>query len=531
MNIDTLDEEKLILEYFYEKKGYHKRILAISCLIWGLLDIFSLTLGLLELKPIIEIIDDSGVVSYKGPLQYEYCNSNFTILDYSKNSLVNYFEIYCNKYLVALIGSVNFLGVLIATLIAPFIIDNYGRKYPTIICLCIYPILLSASTYVQNIYWMYFFIFFCGFTNLISNIAIFLLLNELIIKHKRSKYSATVFNSFAMFGIIFTWSFYFLKDWRYVFYLTSVLTGVLLIFTILFLKESPRYLLFKQDEKFKLKILNKIYERENKDILCLEKNDKIDECHYKLLELENNYEQIDKQCLVGLPEEKLSRKLNQDDSYIKAKAIAVADLNIETIEEEGEDELRISNTSYGVKKYKKVFLIMCFMWFCISGCYYGILILIKDIKGDIYQTYTVMYLLEILSNFIAAFMIETEHYGRKKSMTILYGLGLIIICIFMISNLEDFRSVFYVSFRFVISIIYLIIYIYSTEIYPTDIRAKGLAFNAVCGRLSSIFIPFLVEFLGDKFLIYCLILFAIGFVLSFFLKETYGLELKQSSAE
>ncbi len=50
-------EENIILDHIYGNQEYQRRLLSVACLIWGLLDIFSLSLGLLELKPIVNVFD------------------------------------------------------------------------------------------------------------------------------------------------------------------------------------------------------------------------------------------------------------------------------------------------------------------------------------------------------------------------------------------------------------------------------------------------------------------------------------------
>jgi hypothetical protein len=50
-----------------------------------------------------------------------------------------------------------------------------------------------------------------------------------------------------------------LEDWKTVFRVDFVCTLIVSLLTYLFVKESPRYLLLMGDEKFKTKMLNKIY--------------------------------------------------------------------------------------------------------------------------------------------------------------------------------------------------------------------------------------------------------------------------------
>lgn len=490
-------DEIKILEFIQKDKDYQIKLLIVACCIWGFLDLFSLSLGILEIKPIVEIVDKDKRNSYYGPLEYNQCNMNYDIIELNPSSIVNYFKIFCNPYLVALIGAINFTGVLAGTIIAPFIVDKYGRKRPIIYACLLHSIVLFSCTYAKNIQTMYFFIFFCGFSNLISHLAIFILLNEVASKENRAFYSTIVFNSFAIFGILFSIEFFYLSYWKYVVYITSVCVFVIFILCIFFIQESPRYLLLKHDSKFKEKILKKIfsYDRENKPTPTIKKksSNKLEGFKSPLL---NKERKIEEEVLSDLSKKK------------------------------GPLKILLTNT-----KIKGIFLSMCLMWFSVAGTYYGVLIMLKDTEGNLYLTYSIMYALEIIANFFAAYIIEHPSLGRKKSLIFLH-LVTLIVCLFnTLLNKSYFHTILVILLRFLVATTFSINYVYSTEVYPTDIRAQGLAFNALFGRLGSIISPFLVEILGYNFFIYCSILFLFCFLLSFILKETYDTELEQYTTE
>ncbi len=529
----NIKEENIILEHIYGNREYQRRVLTISCLIWGLLDVFSLSLGLLELKPIADVFDAKKQLVFHGPLPYDYCeNANFTyvITEQSHHSLVNSFEIYCNKYLVALIGSFNFLGVLIGTLISPFIIDHFGRRNPIIIAVGIYSVFIFLSTFSQNIQVMFIYVFLCGFTNLISHIAVFLLLNEVTRKEKRSMYSSIIFNSFAMFGIVFVWAFYYFQNWKSVFYLISIAAILLCFLCHVFIKESPRFLLLKKDTHFREKMLRRIFnygkeveyfaemfeEKTKRRLLYLldrEEDDHLAKLRETLIDKTSEESEICKKIFQGITskdkfedskDNECERSILKEPTKQKSFFVLIGNSNI-----------------------KYTFFTMCFIWFCISGSYYGILIMAKDIKGDVYMTYTMMYTLEIFSNIIASIMMEHPELGRRNSISILFLLAISLLLCKIFFDFSNYMVIFLAGLRFLISIIYSIIYVYCIESYPTDIRAKGLAFNAVFGRFSSILVPFIVEILQERFFVLVVIIFSISFCLSFLLKETYNTELEQ----
>jgi MFS family permease len=483
--------DDIILKHIHTNIKYQSTLIIIGCMIWGFSDIISLSLGLLEIKPEVEVFKNDTMI-YKGYLDYKYCNQNYTITHMNQHSLVNYFGVYCDKYLVALIGSFNFLGVFLGTIVSPFIFDTYGRRLPIVVCCFLNSAILIISTFVWNIYQMYICVLLYGFTNLISHISIFLIINEVTSKGRRAFYSMIIFNSFALFGMIFTLEFQYFQDWKVVFRLDFICTTIVAVLATIFVKESPRYLLLCNDAHFKDKMLKKIfnYGKESDYLVKLLKERNLhgrELSHYELrqelLELDHHTHH--------------HRKPKPAITLIKNPSI------------------------------RYIFLIMCFMWFCISGTYYAISILLKDISGNIYLVYTLMYLFEIISNICSALLMENSYFGRKKSMTYLYTIAVLFSVAISVLDKKYFQAFAMIALRFGISMIYNINYVYSTEFYPTDIRAKGFAFNALFGRLGGIVIPFVVEVMGFYYFLASALAFVICFIFSFFIQETFDTELQQ----
>ena len=73
-------------------------------------------------------------------------------------------------------------------------------------------------------------------------------------------------------------------------------------------------------------------------------------------------------------------------------------------------------------------------------------------------------------------------------------------------------------------------YTYSTELYPTTIRAKGLGVNVFFARFACMLIPVVIELMDNPFLLFsCLCLFTSVF--TFYLSETNNKELEDEILE
>ena len=106
------------------------------------------------------------------------------------------------------------------------------------------------------------------------------------------------------------------------------------------------------------------------------------------------------------------------------------------------------------------------------------------------------------------------------------------ICLIIESNKSNMENYIILISRICFNCIFCIIYFISTEIYPTVLRAKGLAYNSAFSRLGGFLAPFVVEKMTDnvKFEMFCLINFICS-ILTFLLPETLGKPLEDEIPE
>ena len=125
-------------------------------------------------------------------------------------------------------------------------------------------------------------------------------------------------------------------------------------------------------------------------------------------------------------------------------------------------------------------LIMMFLWFSASLCYYGLTLNLSDLHPNPNVSLCLSGLVEIPAYIIAYFMMEAEFFGRRKTTLIMY------FCAF----LGCFGTVFALQFRdpeeesastavlglalfgkLAIAAAFSMIYIYAGELFPSDIRS------------------------------------------------------------
>jgi OCT family organic cation transporter-like MFS transporter 4/5 len=175
------------------------------------------------------------------------------------------------------------------------------------------------------------------------------------------------------------------------------------------------------------------------------------------------------------------------------------------------------------------------MWFTLSFIYYG---LSFDTKKDIGLVFTdgfIIFTAEFISYIISGFIINTKFFGRIKTLSIallLTGLSSIVYNFLKGTTESEFypwNKIVLFLIRFNVTAIYLIMYTYSTEVYPTVIRGVGLGINAVCARIAVVFVPIVIEFMSPYYIFTSLALFS--FIFSFYLPETRGKILEDEVEE
>ena len=186
--------------------------------------------------------------------------------------------------------------------------------------------------------------------------------------------------------------------------------------------------------------------------------------------------------------------------------------------------------TYESQRYK--FLILCFIWFAVSGTYYGLSINIKNLPGNIYLNGILIYISEIFAYLLSGFMSNVNFLGRKNTMIGFFIISLAVYLSLIIFQIHDyFQTILSFIGRFAITGVYNIIYIYSTEIYPTPIRSMGFGTNSVCARIGGMTFPLLIELLSESVNYLFALVNVISIILVFFLPETLGKPLENSIPE
>ncbi|XP_038584768.1 solute carrier family 22 member 13b isoform X1 [Micropterus salmoides] len=201
------------------------------------------------------------------------------------------------------------------------------------------------------------------------------------------------------------------------------------------------------------------------------------------------------------------------------------------------DKLEVEDTSkrgsmldiFRISYLRKRALIMSYVWFATSLMYYGLSLNVGNFGLDIYLTQFIFGVVELPARLGSLPLIQ--HFGRKIILAgvLLFGgcacLGILVIP----RDLPVGVTVIAVMGKFAATASFSIIYVYTAELYPTNLRQNGIGLNGMCARVAGILAPLIrlldVYHFTIPMLIYGIIpIAAAGFCL--LLPETCNAELQ-----
>ena len=535
-----------IMELVGNKHRFTIFIIVMNLVLWINVSVLNFSLAFIETKPKVTYKKNGQATTEK--LTYDICDKyEYIIKEDHKYSIITDFEdgTECNKLKISLIGTLNSIGILLGNFLFHIISGKFGYKNILFIFHIGHAVFLLVSIFWDNYY--YFQVINCFvmfFTKCILNSSL-VMNNEIVDLKYKAMISSFVNSGLGLGGMFYVLMYYLLKDWRYVFIVGTCLSAISGVIIKIFYHDSLVQSLINKDfDKFynNLVYIAKMNGREKEFNEGIVNDEKYKNCLEKLkgyTNKESNKETVVKYSkkdeMVTTQTVQIQQRMATESSHKSADKL-ISSTKSNNSENSVETKKEIKGSLLQIFKYSSVryiCIILSVGWFCNSTLFYGLVIGIKTLKGSQYRNTAILYLCDFCAYNISGFFSNSK-LGRKLSLQI-FTLGYGIFCLVMFLVFDKNKDVvvgFYFCARLFMICGFCIYYSYAFESYPISVATFGYSFNATCSAVAGVVIPFIIEYIEEK---YVFLIYAIEGVvctlLFLFLKETRGKEREDNIKE
>ena len=381
--------------------------------------------------------------SMDSPMFNARCNlnrSDWTYLTHKYYSFVTEYDLVCGETSkAALVGIAYFVGTVAGNFVCGPLGDFYGRKQCIILSSLM---LIGASIGIKcsgSLGQLYFLEFFSGLATIGTQITDFIYLTE----YSPPKFRATASNIIILCqccGFMLMAMFaYFLQNWRSLsFYLILLVLPFLAVFV--FLPESARWLLSKN---------------------------KVDKAEIIL------------------------------SNIVQFKG----GIKVRVLKERSETAHSTSHTYWDIFRKLDVLVFtmrIISLWMVLNVLYYTIAAQSLNYSGDMYVNYLLVSIWDIPAFFLVSY--ATDKIGRKKTTLIgCFISGLLVSVVPAIPKYFVYRYAFTMFFtaagRFCCSAAFYGLYLWTSELFPTVLRAQGMCICGTFEKIAMLVVPLICTLL------------------------------------
>ncbi|XP_042891765.1 organic cation transporter protein-like [Penaeus japonicus] len=378
--------------------------------------------------------------------------------------------------------------------------DRFGRKTMLAVGSVTYTLLANIISWLPNLTVLLVFRFCMGLMHPTSIHAGYTLALEVNQPKHRAATGILIFLPWAFCDIALGGYGYLLRDWRW-FSFTVSLPALLFLPALWFIDESPRWLIVRGRYDDALQVLRKAA-RWNKAELPAEG---------ELLALMDD---IKKEALIDGKEGEASTPgfMNSLKVIVKEVTVLVKTRRIRSI------------------------TLSFYMQFIVLGMvYYGISFGADKLGVDPFVYMAVNGVVEIPSGTVTIPLVGK--LGRRLSCTLSFVVtaGSLMVLGFIPSGLNWLVITMAMVGKLAISIAYQVVFLYACELFPTEVRVRGLGTSTILAKAGAVLAPFILEILGSIKSWLPMVIFGIaGFlaaVSTFWLPESFTPPMMDTVAE
>ncbi|KAK6636773.1 hypothetical protein RUM43_010436 [Polyplax serrata] len=407
-------------------------------------------------------------------------------------TIVGEWKITCleNQWMLSLVGTVHFVGILVGTMGFGYLADRYGRKIIFVFCI----LLMSTTGIAQAVAPDYIFFQVFVFLNALGTSGVYplaFILGVELVGRKKREMSGVVLNYFyavgeAFIGLVAALS----KNWVVIQLAVSV-PPILFVFYYWLIPESVRWLLANKENK--------------KASTIIKKAAKVN--HVKL-------------------SNELLRSMDNKDAE---------DNDSET---DNETSTQIWEAIKQLLRSKGLFfrsILLGYIWIANALVYYGLSVNSTSLGGNKYLNFALVCLIEIPGYTLSWWAMNKLGRRWSLSLSLLLCASTCLGAAFIPEEINTLVVTFFLLGKLGITSSFGIAYVYTAELYPTTLRSIGVGACSTMARLGAVIAPFAPLLATYNFQALPLIVFSavslFASILSLFLPETLGTILPNTVEE
>lgn len=181
---------------------------------------------------------------------------------------------------------------------------------------------------------------------------------------------------------------------------------------------------------------------------------------------------------------------------------------------------------------RKNIIAMSYNWLTCSYCFYGVSQYVGQLSGNVFVNVAASASVTLVGTLISIPLLKT--IGRRTIVIVFNFVNAL--CLLILAVLpEGPGSVVCASIGVVASfIVFVVVYLYCTELFPTVVRNAALGWSSMMARVGSMLAPFVIDLRAQAIwippVVFAIFPLIAGFV-TFFLPETKGCELMSTIEE
>lgn len=399
---------------------------------------------------------ENGTFTQKACTEWIFDNTTFT------HTITSEFGLVCEKeYLRATYQSMYMLGVLVGSPINGLLADRYGRKTVFVTGAALFALMAIVSSWMPNISSILLFRFLLGTMHPTLLKTGYILAVEITDPKLRSLVGVIYFLPWALGTMAWGGLAYLVRSWRWLQFCAS-LPCLLLMPVLWFVDESPRWLSVRGQHERALEVIKKAA-RWNKTVIPSDE---------------------ELMCIFKESQDKVKvEEVKEDEKEHSLKTVF-------------QDFIKATFILYRTPRLCFVSAIMHLDFFVFGMVYFGLALSGSNFKSDAFVYMVLMGLMEVPGCTIMGALIS--RFGRKIPICLsLLVTGVVLLGLpFLPSEIQWLVVAFAMLGKMTITMSFQAGNLFGSELFPTEVRTRGLSTSFMLSRVGSSISPFITEFLG-----------------------------------